>query len=106
MIKLILGITLVLIVTVDAVGSCSANCPGCSTYAIWNVEISNNNNASCSSFSISTPSGFTKVKPYGSGSGNTDRKWLSHYTYNAVSGCKVYCPPGSYLTNNGTLYYC
>lgn len=104
MIKLIFGIALVLFVTVDAVGSCSANCPGCSTYVLWNQEIINNNNNSCSSYSLSTPSGFTKVKPYAT-SGTVSRKWLSYYTLNAISGCNVYCPPGSYLTNSSSTYF-
>jgi hypothetical protein len=107
MIKLLLAIALVLLITVDATGSCSANCPGCSFYVTWNVEIINNGGNACSSFSSpSTPSGYNKITGVAN-AGNIRRKLLSHYTHSSSSSCKIYCPPGSYLTKSSSaLLYC
>lgn len=104
MMKLFIGVALMLLINVNAVGSCSATCPGCSLYIRWNQEIINNGGNACSSFSLSTPANFTKNK--GQTGGTILRKFLSHYTHSSHPSCKVFCPPGSYLTTYKNLYVC
>ena len=84
------------LVGVNAVGSCNSNCTTCTLYERWNLEITNNSGNACSSFSLSTPTGLSKVT-YSNPSSVTLRRDLFVYKANANPPCRAYCPPGSYL---------
>jgi hypothetical protein len=95
MLKQIIFASLFLVFLVNTTRSCSANCPNCELYDLWNLEIMNNNGAPCSSYSLATPSKLNKVKY--TNPTVSERKYLSMYEFKIDTKCKIFCPPASYI---------